>query len=267
MNLDPGDLAARNARRMATVLRELGGDGGPVADGWMSCDQPGSWATFASGLGVDGPVSDRALDRLVDFYAERGRPAAVEVTPYQHPTLFAGLAARGFVVADLETILVRSTREPLDPPRVPGCRVRLVDPDDPDDVQALVAVQTAVFHEDPATVGGFEAIARRVARHPGSRSWLVELDGEVAGSAALDLYDGAAHLFSGAVLPAFRRRGLQAALIAHRVRAAAEAGAEQVLIGCSPGSPTERNALRAGFQVVYTQLFLKRRLRWGAFGP
>ncbi len=68
----------------------------------------------------------------------------------------------------------------------------------------------------------------------------------------------AAALFALAVLPAYRRRGVQQALIAARLRAAAEAGATVVTISALPGVATERNARRMGFQVAYTKVVLVR---------
>lgn len=258
----PAVIAAHDARRKALVLRDIGGEGAPIAGGWMSCDRPGSWASFAAGMGVDEPVPAEAVDRLVAFYAERGRPAAVEATPYQHPTLFEALGARGFVVADLETVLVRPTQALDAPPRVPGLAVRAVDPRDPGAVEAFVALQCSAFHDDPSTLDAFAAILRRAVRYSASRTWLLELHGETAGGGGLELIGPQATLFGGAVLPDFRRRGLQRALIALRLAEAAAHGATWALVGSAPGHTTERNALRAGFRVAYTQMLLKRSLPW-----
>ena len=61
--LTPSDIALRDARRMAEVLREVGGDGAPNGSGWMACDVPGSWSDFAVGLGLDGPAADHPGSR------------------------------------------------------------------------------------------------------------------------------------------------------------------------------------------------------------
>jgi len=63
-------------------------------------------------------------------------------------------------------------------------------------------------------------------------------------------------LGQAATLPAHRRRGAQSALIAARIRAAAEAGAEVVVTETGEivdDRPTisYRNILRAGFRAVY----------------
>lgn len=244
---------------MAAVLREVGGPGRPLDTGWLACDAPGSWADFGAGIGVDGPVEDDDLDLLVEFYGARGRPARVQLTPYLHPSLRRGLSARGFVLYEQETLLVRATADPPAVPDVPGLVLRPVDPLDDADVEAFVDVQMRGFYEGEPGPAAMEAITRRVARHPRCRTWLLELDGRVVGSGGLEGFEESAVLIAGAVVPEARRRGLQAALVAHRLRVARELGAEYVLVGSTPGGPTERNALRAGFGVAMTLIGVESR--------
>ncbi|MDP6935027.1 MAG: hypothetical protein QGG40_19045, partial [Myxococcota bacterium] len=105
--LNPSSIANQDARRLARVLSEIGGEGAAVDSGWMAHDQPGSWSNFAAGLGLDGPVDPASLDSLVDFYRTRGRRPRIQVTPHQHPTLLQGLEARSFVPFQTETVLAR----------------------------------------------------------------------------------------------------------------------------------------------------------------
>jgi hypothetical protein len=61
--LTPAKIAHREARRMALVLREVGGEGAAIGEGWMACDVPGSWADYTAGLGVKQPVDEGIRDR------------------------------------------------------------------------------------------------------------------------------------------------------------------------------------------------------------
>ena len=65
-------------------------------------------------------------------------------------------------------------------------------------------------------------------------------------------------LFGLAVVPEYRRRGVQQALIAERLRLARDAGARVATIGSRPGHSTERNVRRMGFQTAYTKVSLVR---------
>ena len=77
----------------------------------------------------------------------------------------------------------------------------------------------------------------------------------------MDVTGACAALFGAAVAPDYRRRGIQQALVAERLRVARERGAKVATIGCRTGqepSGTERNARRMGFQAAYTKPHLVR---------
>ena len=63
----------------------------------------------------------------------------------------------------------------------------------------------------------------------------------------------------GPVLPSpprARRKGVQQALIAARLRVLRDRGVFLATIGSRPGEGTERNVWRMGFQVAYTKVVL-----------
>ncbi len=65
-------------------------------------------------------------------------------------------------------------------------------------------------------------------------------------------------LFGATTLPPYQRRGIQSALIAHRLDAARRAGASLATIGSAPAHHTARNAMRHGFQLAYAKVILVR---------
>ena len=207
--LNPSLIADRDARRLAIVLREVGGEGAPIGGGWMACDVPGSWADHAVGLGMDGPVEGPTLDALVAFYRQRERTPRIQVTPYQHPSLLRGLEARGFSSYG---------EEPQ------GVVFRPVDPSKDDDVAAFRASQMTGFFEDAPPPPGMLPIMERVARSPRCSLWLIELDGRVVGSGGLESFEDAAVLIAACVHREARRQGLQTAFIRFRLEQAAAMG-------------------------------------------
>lgn len=244
---------------MALVLKEVGGEGAAVDQGWMACDGKGSWANFAAGLGVDGPVEDAAFDELVSFYRAQGHPPRVQVTPYQHTSLRQGLSARGFVIYEVETMLVRTLEELSPSPPPPGLTFEPIDPSKTDDVVAFRTSQMLGFCGNPDTPAGMIPITERVARSPRLSAWLLRLDGRIVGSGGLESFENAGVLLAACVYPEARRRGVQSAFIDFRLQQAAAAGLEYVTVASTAGGPTERNALRAGFSVAYTQVALELR--------
>ena len=254
---DPREVALRDARRLAVVLSELGHDVAQIGSGWMASDLPGSWADHASGLGVDGPVDEETIDRLVAFYGERGRTPKIQVTPYQHPSLFERLGARGFSVDELDSVLLHDLERMPDPIVVPGLAFRSIDPENEEDVALFRDSQVAGFFDAEPVPAGYLPITERVARSIRCRLWLLELDGVVVGSGGLEPFEGSAVLICGCVHPEARRRGIQSAFIRYRVEQARAAGLDYAIIGSEPGAGTERNALRAGFVPMYTQFSLQ----------
>ena len=54
-------------------------------------------------------------------------------------------------------------------------------------------------------------------------------------------------------VPAVRRRGLQTALLEERMRYAFNHGCDLAMMVALPGSDSQRNAERRGFQIAYTR--------------
>ena len=63
-------------------------------------------------------------------------------------------------------------------------------------------------------------------------------------------------LFGTSVLPRFRRRGVQQALMLRRLERARERGCLLCVIHSRPGISTERNAARLGFFMAYSKAAL-----------
>jgi GNAT superfamily N-acetyltransferase len=55
-------------------------------------------------------------------------------------------------------------------------------------------------------------------------------------------------------MPIARGRGAQRALLAARLQYARDHGAELAMMVAAPGSASQRNAQRVGFQVVYSRV-------------
>ncbi|MDP9169546.1 MAG: hypothetical protein M3N54_02910, partial [Acidobacteriota bacterium] len=84
-------------------------------------------------------------------------------------------------------------------------------------------------------------------------------------------HDGVA-LFSGsATIPEMRRRGLQSALLAERMRYAFDHGRDMAMMVAEAGSNSQRNAERKGFKTAYARhkmalIFLKGRRIYVSIG-
>jgi len=94
----------------------------------------------------------------------------------------------------------------------------------------------------------------------GVSSFLVEKDGVTVATGALNIQNGVALLAGASTLPEARRQGAQRLLLAERLRFAREAGCEIAAMGALPGSESQRNAQRSGFQIAYTRTKWRQRV-------
>lgn len=266
--LDTSRIARLEETRQAIGTADLADASEPIAGGIMSFAGVGSWANQASGLGLRGPVPDEELDRLVAFYSSRGVEPRVELCGTADESLTKGLAARNFTVREFENVLVRqaggddaltAARERA---REAGIELTRLDPADTALVERFIDVSTVGFRPEGEPVPEpLARLVRRMAKHKRSVCHLAWVEGEPVGGSGMEvseLIEGerVACLFGTSVVPGYRRRGVQQALIAERVRVAHEAGASFVCIHSKPGIATERNAARLGFHLAYTKAIL-----------
>ena len=61
-----------------------------------------------------------------------------------------------------------------------------------------------------------------------------------------------------ATRPSHRRRGVQSSLLAARLARAAEAGCDVAVVTTQPGSKSQQNVQRQGFELLYTRAVLVR---------
>ena len=128
----------------------------------------------------------------------------------------------------------------------------------------LEIVLDAVAHPDTEGLPWLEEFPRDVLENAerdfaaaGARHYLALVDRGPAGAASMGIEDGFAQ-FSAGTAPAFRRRGVQSALLAARVADATAAGCELALVTVQPGSRSQRNVQRRGFDLLYTRATLVR---------
>lgn len=235
---------------------------------WAMFDGVGSPLTQTFGLGVsgtdDGAPRDASLGAQLDaieaFFAERSADVMHEVSVMADPALLPLLAARGYLVVEWSTVLLRpmSTADRrLAHDAARAATVRLVQAEEADHWADVAA---AGWGETPELAAFMRTLGGVSARAEGTFSFLASLGGEDVGSGALHLHDGVA-LFAGAsTRPDARRQGVQRALFEARLAHAANAGCDLAMMVAAPGSTSQKNAQRMGFHPVYC------RVKWGRQG-
>ncbi|WP_223645991.1 GNAT family N-acetyltransferase [Corallococcus sp. EGB] len=256
------EFARRFERKQAASVAALATESAPLADGWMVFGAVGSYINKSCGYGFERGVTDAELDALVAFFASRGVEPKAELSPFAPPSLLKGLADRGFVLREFETVLYRPLRAGEDLSRMAqaapaGLRVERVDPSDEAAVCQFVELSGSGFvPEGESMPEVFRDAGLKGARNPTTDSYVAWLEGVAVGAGSCEVSDGLTSLYGTSVLPAYRRRGVQQALIAARLQRGLEKGSDLATIMSAPGIPTERNAMRLGFQMAYSRVVL-----------
>jgi len=235
---------AENARVSAEEYIDV--SGGVVAFGG-----PSSPLTHAIGIGMNGPVSESDLDRIEVFYRERGAPSNIDLCPLADPALMERLGRRGYRITEFNNVLYRD----LDGAPERTSLVRILEPAD---VWARTMI-SGFFGRDDLSADEL-AIGLSLFRMPGGTAFLAEIDGAPAAAGAARLQGTLATLFGDSTLLRFRGRGLQPAIIARRLAWAAEHRCELATAATVPGTVSQRNYMRLGFQIAYTKMNMLREL-------
>lgn len=248
------------AHALRTILDACAGDTRAVSigGGLALYRGPGSPLNKVLGVGFE-QVDEHALAQVEKLYLERGSPVQVEVSTYARPELVSLLARRGYQLAGFENVLGRRLDDVGEAyfPELEVRRARALELD------AWVEVVSAGFaqlagNEQAAAHDNFdraalEQVFRDMAQKPTLDRWLAFRNGEVAGGASVSMQDGIAQLFGAATHPAHRSHGIQAALLAARLRAGRDAQCELATLTTQPGSQSHHNALKAGFCLLYSR--------------
>lgn len=233
----------------------------PVAGGVATFAEDGSPYNKVVGLGFGGVPDPTEFDAIEEAYAGCGAPVQVELAHLADPAFLSFLAGRGYRVEAFENVLGRDPGG--DPPRAatPGIEVRPSGDDEFE--QWLEVVADGSMHPDTQGVPWREEFPRetylraeRDSRAAGVNRYAALHDGVLAGGAGIRMAEGVAQFAGAATAPSHRRRGIQSALLSARLADAAAAGCDVAVITTQPGSKSQQNAQRRGFDLLYTRAVL-----------
>lgn len=229
--------------------------------GGVACfDGIGSWQNQASGAGLQGGISEAELERLIAFYGERGVEPKLVLASYGDGDVLAHLARRGFTLREIEHVWVYDLEKGIElseghrEPAPDGLSFEFIDRQHPR-VDEFVEVSTCGFRPIAEPVP--EVLKRGVERGlalPGGAGVIASLGDQGVGAGSVSVDEGVAELFGTSVMPDFRRRGIQRALIHERLRFAQARECTLASIATHPGISTESNARRVGFTLGYVRL-------------
>jgi GNAT superfamily N-acetyltransferase len=198
---------------------------------------------------VHGLEDAALLPQLLGFYAQPEQPCWVELAPHVDPALSHALIEHGFRPHSYKAVLYGAASTAV---ATASSEVR---------VTRVDASELELFLD--TLNKGFDmpdAMLLRLRRNQAFwcdiehwRLYLAWVGDQPAGAAVLALTDGLGYLAAGSALPAYRGRGVHAALIARRIADAAQAGCELVTGQAAFTSSSHRNQERAGLKLAHVR--------------
>ncbi len=267
MFADPA-LAARidaaEAALCAAVARYTpGADITPLGGGLAVLARPGSPVNKVAGVGFDGGLDPTALAAVEAIWHGRGEAVRFEVATLAAPEVHRDLTARGYRLEGFEHVLGRPITAADAAVELPGAIT----------IERVTAATSALWLD--LSLAGFGAsdgtgaeadadsaldVLRQVfgdfAKVDELPRYLARVDGVAAGSASARYAGRLAQLCGASTIPAFRRRGVQRALLSARLADAWAAGCDLAIVTTAPGSQSQANVGRVGFELIYARAVL-----------
>jgi GNAT superfamily N-acetyltransferase len=233
----------------------------PLAGGVATFCEDGSPFNKVAGLGFHGVPSRAQLDEVERAFAARNCPVQVELSNLAEPAIGSLLTDRGYRLVSFENELGRAIDGEPEAVAAPGVEVRRSGDEEFEAWHRVIADGFA--HPDTQGVASHEEFpddiierAERDLAAAGGIRYIALRDGIVAGGAGLRIADGVAQMTGAATAPAHRLRGIQTALLAARLADAASAGCDIAVVTTQPGSKSQHNVQRRGFDPLYTRAVL-----------
>ena len=254
---DCGAAAARRRPDSRAFAREIAG-------GVATYTGPDSPFNKLAGLGFGDAVDEEGLADVERAFAERGAPLQAEVASLADSSVSALLTGRGYVLRNFENVL--GLRLPAVCPSAGGDRIDVSVGDETQHDAWLDVIAAGFASPDAQGVPSHEEFSRDVldrtigdmAMASAFARYLAHRNGVLAGGASLRVCESVAQLCGAATAPAHRRRGVQGALLAARLADAARQGCDVAVVTTQPGSKSQQNVQRQGFELLYTRAILVR---------
>ncbi len=255
------DACQNVARRLGSILAT------PIAGGFAAFTEPDSPLNKVTGLGFAGAFDEAAWVAIEAAHAERQAPVQVELATLAEPGIARLLTQRGFELVSVENVLGRSLPIEGSDQTFPDLRITQATAVEHELwLELLITGFAAPDVQGVPTTESYdrsvlERVMRDFAEANGVVRYLAYRQGEPAGAATMRMHDGVAQLCGAATLPAHRRCGVQSALLAHRLAEAGRHGCTIATVTTQPGSKSQANVQRQGFDLLYARNVLRREPR------
>jgi GNAT superfamily N-acetyltransferase len=199
-------------------------------------------------LGLIGPVAEPELEAVEAFL---GAPTVLELSPGADPSLWSLLARRGYRLQQFQQLWVKALAGAALPS---PSAVRVAGSGEASLYNRVVSAGFLARDDWRGLEPPFEVSLEVVD----AWGFLAFVDGEPAGGGMLGIVEGVALLSGDGVMPRFRGRELQKALIDARLAFAQERGCDLACASTAPGTASQRSYEACGFRAAYPKVEMAR---------
>lgn len=216
----------------------------------------GSPVTQAFGLGLGNTFDPECINTLEQFYATHQSATDIEVAQIADLRLFATLIERQYrliEVSNVQAIALAHDETASERERL-AAKVTLKQMQS-DELQIASRLIAAGFaeHDDAESPSEIADVLQSWLTLPHASCYIATVEGKPAGGGSLIIHDGVAYLGGASVLPRYRGRGIQTALVAHRLQEALRRGCDIGMVVTQPMSISHKTMERHHFHIVYSR--------------
>ena len=234
----------------------------PLAGGLAVYAGPGAPMNKVIGLGLGDALDASAMAEVEAEWESRGEAVRVELSTLDDGAAARMLTARGYRLLGFENVLGRRlTASDGVGPGTEGPEVVIAADAD---LERWIEITLDAFAQPDAGPLPTEehprdelaAVFRDISRMSGVTRYFAMIAGAPVAAASVRFDSRLAQLTGAATLPTFRRRGLQTALTTRRLADAQRAGCDLAVVTTNPGSKSQQNVQRRGFELLYARAIL-----------
>jgi GNAT superfamily N-acetyltransferase len=242
--------AAEAANGLAMAVATPGAEALAILGGCAVFAGAGSPLTHTLGAGMDpAQASVPEFDLMEQFYFDRSSESLIDLCPLADPAVIEEIARRGYQVVEFNNIMARPLLTYDARYQAPPAL----------EVREIAPAETPLWcHTVARGFSGLDAPPEELTSMMSTICDFGQAFLAAGGGAAMSIRQGVALFYGDATVPEGRGKGIQSALIRARLAAAAQAGSEFAMAAVLPGSGSQRNYERAGFQLVYMRVNLRR---------
>jgi GNAT superfamily N-acetyltransferase len=237
----------------------------PISGGLAVYVGPSSPINKVIGLGLDAGLDVAALERIEREWGDRGEPVRIEMSVLTDPSMGSALTGRGYRLHGFENVMGLRLDGEAPPRYVSNVTVEIAADADFDSwidiaLDAFTHLDgTGSVPPDDLPREHLREVLEEMMGVPGFIRYLARLDGDAVGEAAMRIDGDLAQIAGAGTLPRARGRGVQKALLQRRVADARAAGCTLAVVTTAPGTRSQDNVMRRGFELLYTRAILVKR--------